>query len=313
MMYWAKAEFDSSVAKQITKVPCDTVIGMWGTCHHTFASAKNRFKVLNYINSRPREHNRYLRELAGLPHSNGEMVPDTVAANVEREMEIADLILVPSHFVANQMPEYASKVRVVPYGVNIRQFEAPERNYPHKEHTFLFVGQISHRKGVVALLAASKNIPDAKFVMVGPLVDRTLVNNLPKNVTYKGNTPHDQIPRLMREADAFIAPSLEDSYSLVTLEAMASGLPVIVSQNCGASELITHGLDGLIIKAGNVDELTSSIRTIIESPKSGRQIGALAREKVRTKSTWQQYSRAVLLRIESGMNTTAGRLELGEA
>jgi phosphatidylinositol alpha 1,6-mannosyltransferase len=78
------------------------------------------------------------------------------------------------------------------------------------------------------------------------------------------------------------------------MEAMAAGSPVIVSANCGTSELISHGHDGFIFRAGDVSELAILIDTLASNPELRRTMAQRGQEKVLKSFTWEQYSDGVL-------------------
>jgi glycosyltransferase involved in cell wall biosynthesis len=297
LMYWVKSRFDSAVARALERNGADIVIGMWGSSLETFkAAGPNCIKVLNYVNSRPEYHNRFLRELAQLRPGHPEMVPLRTSESVEREMAIADLLLVPSEFVAAQMPEYRDKVAIVPYGVDPVAFSRHEK--PNSsECNVIFVGQISHRKGISTLLAAARRLPKISIRMVGPVVSPELLESLPSNVIYEGSALHQDVSSAMRSADLFVLPSLEDSYGLVTLEAMAAGVPVVVSRNCGTSELISHGESGMLFPAGDTSALVAAIDELVSSAELRARIGRAGQRKVLKGFTWEQYSDRVLQHI----------------
>ena len=297
LMYWVKSRFDIDVAQAIQADHSHVVIGMWGSCLSTFrAAGAKRLKVLNFVNSRPSYHNRFLRDLAQLGSHHSEMVPQRTCDLVEREMEIADLVLVPSEFVALQMAEYRTKVAVVPYGVDTSIFSGPSRRLD-QDFNVLFVGQISHRKGISTLLAAARKMPNIRFTMIGPRVSPELLHELPSNVSYLGSAIHDELPSAMRSASVLVLPSFEDSYGLVTAEAMSAGIPVVVSGNCGSSELISHGQDGLVFPAGSVDEFIAAIELLARDRDLRERMGQAAEEKLRKSFTWEQYSDRVISRI----------------
>jgi glycosyltransferase involved in cell wall biosynthesis len=302
-MYWVKARFDHAVAHALERDGADVVVGMWGSSLATFeAAGANCIKVLNYVNSRPEYHNRYLRELALLPPGHPEMVPARTSELVEREMAIADIILVPSEFVAAQMPEFGHKVSIVPYGVDPVAF-AERPATPQRGHSVVFVGQISHRKGISTLFAAARRLPRLSFKMIGPLVSPEVLDKLPANVHYAGKVVHNEVSAAMQSADIFVLPSFEDSYGLVTTEAMAAGLPVVVSGNCGTSELISHRENGMVFSAGNVDELAEAIDELASDAGLRNRVGAAGQRKVLKSFTWEQYADRVLssfLAMKSG-------------
>jgi glycosyltransferase involved in cell wall biosynthesis len=93
--------------------------------------------------------------------------------------------------------------------------------------------------------------------------------------------PGDPLPAY-RRADVFVLPSLEDGFGLVVGEAMACGLPVIVSSECGASECVDTDVDGWVVQAGQVESLAEALETAIrrrqDLPAMGRQARTKAEE-----------------------------------
>src|SRR5207247_1396809 len=78
-------------------------------------------------------------------------------------------------------------------------------------------------------------------------------------------------------ADAYVGPSLEDAFALPPLEAMACGLPVIVSSQAGISEIVTDGLDALVLKdPEDASELAGLIKWLVEDPALRMRLGGRA-------------------------------------
>src|SRR5690606_10996090 len=126
----------------------------------------------------------------------------------------------------------------------------------------LYIGQVSYRKGIPVLLEAARrcNNPSVMFRMYGPVISPELLSDLPSNVTYEGLIPHGaKVADVMRRADLFILPSVEDACALVTLEAMATGVPVVTTSHNGAGELIEHEKDGLIVAPGDSAVLSDAV------------------------------------------------------
>lgn len=132
-----------------------------------------------------------------------------------------------------------------------------------------------------------------------------MLADLPENVAYEGASHPGGVAEMMRQADIFVLPTLEDSFALVVFEAMATGLPVVTTSHAGASEMIEAGDDGLILPAGDVDALAEAIRRLVQSPELCRELGAAARRKVQGAHSWEDYGRRVMEKI------VAGRQELG--
>jgi glycosyltransferase involved in cell wall biosynthesis len=92
-------------------------------------------------------------------------------------------------------------------------------------------------------------------------------------------------------ADAYVGPSLEDTFAQPPAEAMACGLPVIVSASNGASEIITDGADGLILLDPTAaDSLAAMIRMLYEHPEFSARLGSKAAETARA-YTWERNGR----------------------
>lgn len=291
-MYAAKMAFDRIVARELPQA--DAVVGVFGSAALTLLRARQAgsLAVLNFVNSHPAEQNRFLEELGGLRGPSHELVPGRVGRRVERELGLADLVLVPSQFVADQLLRKGSpapRVAVIPYGVDLAAFTptvSPRSDGPVR---CLFVGQLSHRKGIPVLMRAARRLPGIEFLLTGPLVSPGVLRDLPPNVRRIPTMPHDGISEIMRESDIFVLPSIEDSYGLVVLEAMASGLPVIVTDHVGASEAIVHGVNGLIVPAGDDGELVSAIQRLADDVDIRSQMGSAARSSAAAGHSWVQY------------------------
>ena len=305
LMYRVKSRFDDGVSRRLDLAQQSAVVGMFGAAKRTFerAGEGSSVRILNFVNSHPEYHNHVLIELAGLTASHHELIPEWVGQRVIDELELADLVLVPSLFVARQLvgrgiPE--GKVAVIPYGVDLSRFYPDSFDEdPAELLSFLFVGQISHRKGVGILLEAARQCSQlpVRFRLVGPIVSGEILRDLPENVEYQGPVGPSEVAAVMRESDAFILPSLEDAYPLVTLEAMASGLPVITTRNSGTAELIRDGMDGMVIAPGDSGSLAEAIETLAEDRELLRRMSIKAPRAVASRS-WEVYGQAVLGQID---------------
>jgi len=306
-VFTEKRQFDRAMAHQIAKSSANQVVGMWGSCEKTFRVAQRlgRFTVMNYVNSHPREQNRLMRELGGAPRGHHEFIRDDVIRQVEQEMLFANLLLVPSHFVARQlMATGMSKDRIVvePYGVDLRAFTQPTaRTYvAGRPLKVLCVGMISYRKGVRDVIAAARRMKrDAHFDLMGAMIEPSLLKSLPENVTYHGVKVQAEVIAAMQAADVFVLGSVEDAFPLVVLESMATGLPVVVSDHAGGGENVVDGVTGILFPATQVDRLVSALQLLHSDPELRARMGRAARIQVEGSSSWESYAERVLDRIES--------------
>lgn len=307
--YAAKMAFDRAVARELP--PADAVLGIYGSAALTLRAARHMgaLAVLNFVGSHPAEQNRLLRELAGLRGPSHELVPERVTRRVEQELSFADLVLVPSRFVANQLLERGlppSHVAVIPYGVDLETF-TPDTDRPSNPRSVcLYVGQISHRKGIPVLLRAARGLPDVQFVLTGPVVTPSLLRGLPPNARWLAPLPHAEVASLMRQADIFVLPAVEDAYPLAVLEAMASGVPVVVTDHVGTSETVDPSVNGLIVPAGDHAALAAALRRLVDDTDLRSRMGAAGRSRVANSQSWGQYATRVLTAIDGAL---AGRLD----
>lgn len=145
-----------------------------------------------------------------------------------------------------------------------------EIGVPSDVPLFLFVGDL--RKGAEAAIRALRN---GWLLCVGgtpPARYRVLADRLGcgSRVVFLG--PTDQVEKYYAAADVFLLPSPYDAFGMVVLEAMAAGLPVVVSSEAGAAELVRHGENGLILRDG--ESLTALMETAVAQP----ELGIAARE-----------------------------------
>jgi glycosyltransferase involved in cell wall biosynthesis len=94
----------------------------------------------------------------------------------------------------------------------------------------------------------------------------------------------------MAIADVFLMPSYEDAYPLVVLEAMAAGLPVVVTANVGTSELLHDGINGYVVAPGDAEALANSLEHLVSNQAERKRVGSAARATVSERATWRQYA-----------------------
>jgi glycosyltransferase involved in cell wall biosynthesis len=304
LMYRTKKHFDRAAAREITRRRTDVVVGMFGAALETFEAAHdahNACTILHFVNSHPRVHNRLL-EKAGAPAGSSEYVPHWVTERVNAELRLADLVLVPSLFVMHQLVEEGvalERLALLRYGVDSERFApTPPVVAERKKLKCLYVGQISWRKGIRVLVDAARILDGfAKFELIGPLVSREVLRDVPPNVKVRNTVSHAELRDEYRRADAFVLPSIEDAFPLVTLEALSSGLPVVVSDGAGTSELITNGRDGLVVPAGNSTALASAVMQLAD-PRVRADLGNAGRCLVAQSHSWEDYGLRVLSALD---------------
>ena len=163
------------------------------------------------------------------------------------------------------------------------------------QFAILLVGNDWRKKGLLTLLATMRELsrlPVELFVVGSD--DPGPFDRLIRDKQLEGRVhflpPRGDVEFYYAAADLYAGPSLEDTFALPAAEAMACGLPVIVSSRAGASELITNGIDGLILDDPmNAESLAAMIRRLYEDPELRFRLGRGASETAR-KYTWERSS-----------------------
>lgn len=143
----------------------------------------------------------------------------------------------------------------------------------HQTTKFIFIGNLTKRKGVINLLKATNLLLHSnKFELsiVGdgidaPRLKQYISNNQINNVVFLGTQPNEQIPSIIQEHDILILPSIYDGWGAVVNEALMQGKYVICSDKCGAKALLNNSTNGLIFKGGKYKELANKIQYCINN------------------------------------------------
>ena len=174
-----------------------------------------------------------------------------------RDIALADLILVPSDHIARLLLSRGiaqEKIRVIPYAADCRRFRPFEGKDHSSSCTFLFAGGITQRKGIKYLLEAWNRIrrPGWKLQLLGALPESPgPLSSLPDQVELLGRIGHSEMPARMAQADVFVFPSLFEGSAVVTYEALACGLPGVVTPAAGS--VIRNGIEGFVVMPRDVE------------------------------------------------------------
>ena len=220
-----------------------------------------------------------------------------------KNLQMVDYILTASSFVKNSIlgieenRNVESKITVIPYGANTEQFFYRERCCElGQELKLLVVASISKRKGINYLLDAMEKLQNqpVKLSVIGVPVggEQELVNRMQNmnNVEYVGRVPHEQIHNYFENNDVFVLPSLAEGSSLSVYEALASGMPCIVTKNTGS--VITDGIDGFIVEVKSAESIVAAIRKFIEKPEIVYEMSLRAKNTI-DKYTWEKYEKKI--------------------
>lgn len=232
-------------------------------------------------------------------------LPSRVQLRLDAELALADEILVLSSFQQRTFVEEGveeKRLTVIPPGVDTDLF-CPGEPPATSPFRIIFVGQLTQRKGLSYLLEAFHQfaVPEAELVLVGRPWGPAHVWSLGPKVTHVSHVPRWQLPSLYRSAHVFVLPSLVEGFALTALEAMACGLPVILSSNTFGNDLITDGREGFVVPIRDSQSILRAIRQIWENPAARLSMGECARRRAEQFS-WRRYADSVASHvINSGL------------
>lgn len=198
------------------------------------------------------------------------------------------------------------EVRVIHNGVAADLFRPRSADEPREQGPLriLCVGRLIERKGHRGLFHAFAELRrrvemPLRLVlagqgdMEGPLRALAQQLGIEADVDFLGYVPHERLPEVYRAADLFVLPSQNEGMSIALLEAMASGLPVLVTFAGGTAELVRHGVNGFIAPFGDVAALAGALERLTVDGDLRRQMSQANRERA-GEFSWPALTRAYL-------------------
>jgi len=223
-----------------------------------------------------------------------------------REYQLADRILVPSEparlsFIRRGIE--AGRVVKVPYGVDISAFSVPTE--VRRPGAVVSVATVSLRKGHHHLIQAFRMLrtQNASLTLVGaitPRWDKRLQLDQ-AGVRATGPVSRTQVIQELQRASVFVLASIEEGLALVIAQAMACGLPIIATEATGARELITDGVEGIVVPAPpDAQTLAGAMDSLLSDSDRAQAMGAAARRKVESLGGWDRYGSQVVAAFRGG-------------
>ena len=217
-------------------------------------------------------------------------------ARTKRELAATDAFLCGSEFVVDSLA-YSDIRRdfceVCGYGVDAAAFpcQARVKKRIDESLTFVYLGQVSEHKGVAWLFEAFRGIEPsrARLLCVGSVnLPESITSQLPSNIELRGMVQHDDVSEILLSADVMLFPSLGDGFSLSLMEGLASGLPVVCTENTGAADCVSEGENGFVVPVQDAVALRSRIEWFLSNRAAIPRMARAARDSV-SAYTWEAY------------------------
>lgn len=223
-----------------------------------------------------------------------------IGTAMKRARRVVSLGGTLTDILRRQLPDADRRIVVLPNGVS------PPDNLPSRVRSpghpcrFLYVGRFYPNKGVRDLIAATQLLNERRqgsdvlveLVGDGPLFGPLKAATKEGNVRFRGSVSDAELEQAYADADVLVLPTLFEGMPTVVLEAMARGLPILVT-DVGATRELVDGTNGEIVAKRDPDALAMAMRRMVEMGPTGRAaLGGHSLEKVQRRFTWDRVADA---------------------
>ncbi len=291
--------FDQQVAERLSKISIDAVYAYEGGALKTFQEARRLGIAAIYelpsgywywerdLLLKEAERN---REFASL-HPKLTDSQDHMRWKDE-ELRIADTVFVASQHVRRTLAGVVDdeKIKVVNYGAPCVQPPKVIQRDAKRPLKVLFVGALIQRKGIGYLLDAIDSLgAEVELTLIGTrFAPNARVDAACRRWRWVESTTYDEVLEIMTQSDVLALPSLSEAFGLVVTEALACGLPVIITPNVGAGDLIEDGREGFIVPICSAEAIEDRLNTLHKDRELLAAMSVNARETAAVRS-WAAY------------------------
>ncbi len=237
-------------------------------------------------------------------------------------------------FELKAMGVSGSKVSIAPCGVDLDLFraEGPAEGRARR-HRIVSVGRLVPRKGVdlvirsLPLLRAA-GIDDVELIVVGGAGDSDALDSDPEarrllaladelgvadQVSLRGQVPRENMPALLRSADAIVCAPWYEPFGIVPLEAMACGVPVVAAAVGGLIDTVVDGSTGLHVPPMDPEAIAAAVRELLGDPQLRVRLGQAGQARVRSRYSWERVAAETEKFYQTTLNSVLARGELPSA
>jgi len=221
----------------------------------------------------------------------------------------ADLIIAVSNRTREQVCRLGAeqgKIRVVYNGVDSRRFaesqpsQAAIGGFKGGKKVVLFLGRLTEQKGPVQFLHAAKQVlsvePNTLFVIAGKgellplLINMSMSMGISQNVKFLGFVPEEEQRKIYKVADVYVMPSTSEPFGITALEAMASGVPVIISKTSGVAEVAKSAIR---VDFWDINMMAQKIVAVLRHAPLSRTMSRLSAREA-AECNWKKTADATL-------------------
>lgn len=194
-------------------------------------------------------------------------------SHADRVLRRASAITTPTRRAADFLERNTTRRGVVPVSCGLRASDYKADLTPRTENRLVFVGRVTLEKEIDVVLRALARLDPALNASLAIVGDGDQRKNLEKlarelgvqdRVTFTGRVSDAELRRQLTEAKAFVIASIAELQSIATMEAMASGLPILAANAMALPHLVHHGSNGYLFQPGNDRELADYLSRVLQ-------------------------------------------------
>jgi glycosyltransferase involved in cell wall biosynthesis/phosphoheptose isomerase len=209
-----------------------------------------------------------------------------------------------------RMGASSAHLTVIPSGVDLRLFrpDGPAERVAPGRRRLVCIGRLVERKGIGNALSAVAKLPDVELVVAGGPPREQLAEDpearrlmsiardegIEDRVDFRGRLGREELPPLLRSADALVSVPWYEPFGITPLEAMACGVPVVASAVGGLIDTVMDGVTGVHVPPRDPDRLAGALAALLDDPEACVRYGRAGAERARRLYDWRRIAAATL-------------------
>jgi glycosyltransferase involved in cell wall biosynthesis len=214
-----------------------------------------------------------------LPHALNNVLVKLAWADAQRTFGMTRAVTTPTRKAADFLEATIDITGVIPVSCGIDASNYTPDLTPRESNRIIFVGRLTTEKHIDVLLRAMQKLDaslEATLDVVGDGDQRRALEVLTRDlglesrVTFHGRTDETELRSLLTRASVFAIASIAELQSIATMEAMASGLPIVAANAVALPHLVHHGENGYLFEPGNADEMAARLTEVLSAAPDER-------------------------------------------
>lgn len=205
-------------------------------------------------------------------------VSRSVKSYFAKTMAVTDWVFVLNNKSYQRVLEFTNKVEILPNFIE-DEYIAKKHSTSRSIESVFYCGRISRQKGADELFTSARMLPSVRYTLAGMLDTSYVATELPKNITLLGQIEEAEVKKYLDQSDVFIFPSYSEGFSIALLEAMARGIPCVVSDVGANRDMIENG-GGIVLLSVTPEAIVEAVNAL-SSPDARKVVSEWNIEKVK--------------------------------